>query len=153
MISEQKRYSAGYNQVWVYMEGRREADLQGVLYHPGLDAAWRFEGLVKLMQRCEQIYNALDYPSPAYRLRNIRAKRETEGKELGDLKEEAVEFDPQGQEKPTFIIRVQYRQNASWQGSVQWVERGMKRNFRSTLELIKLMDEAISDGEDDASWD
>ena len=64
-----------------------------------------------------------------------------------------MEFDPQGQEKPTFIIRVQYRQNASWQGSVQWVEKGMKRNFRSTLELIKLMDEAISDGEDDASWD
>ncbi len=153
MISEQKRYAAGYNQVWVYIEGHDGADMQGLLFHPGLEMAWRFNGLVKLMQRCEQIYNALDYPSPAYRLRNIRAKKESEGKELDDLKEESVGFVPQDKEKPTFIIRVQYRQNASWQGSVQWVEKGMKRNFRSTLELIKLMDEAIGNGEDDATWD
>lgn len=50
-------------------------------------------------------------------------------------------------EPNTFIIRVQYRQNASWQGSVQWVEGGKEQHFRSALELIKLMDEALEKAE------
>ncbi|MBC8532025.1 hypothetical protein H8696_09220 [Christensenellaceae bacterium NSJ-53] len=54
-------------------------------------------------------------------------------------------------EKPTFVVKVQYRQNASWQGSIRWVEGGVEKNFRSTLELIKLMDNAIS-GKEESSW-
>ena len=49
----------------------------------------------------------------------------------------------QPDEPKTFIIRVQHRQNASWQGSVQWVEGGKEQHFRSALELIKMMDEAL----------
>ena len=37
----------------------------------------------------------------------------------------------QPDEPNTFIIRVQHRQNASWQGSVQWVEGGKEQHFRS----------------------
>ena len=60
--------------------------------------------------------------------------------------------DLQMQEKPTFIVKVQYRQNASWQGSIRWLERDTEKNFRSTLELIRLMDSAVGN-EDDSTWD
>lgn len=43
----------------------------------------------------------------------------------------------------TFIVNVKYRQNATWQGTVTWVEEKKKASFRSLLELIKLMDSAI----------
>lgn len=46
-------------------------------------------------------------------------------------------------EKATFIVQVMFRQNATWQGKVKWVETGEETMFRSTLELLKLMDEAI----------
>lgn len=44
---------------------------------------------------------------------------------------------------PTFVVKVLYRQNASWQGIVKWVETGQEVKFRSALELIMLMNEAI----------
>jgi len=37
-------------------------------------------------------------------------------------------------------------QNSTWQGEVLWVEKNRKQNFRSALEMLKLMDEAITDG-------
>lgn len=49
----------------------------------------------------------------------------------------------------TFIIRVQHRQHSSWQGMVTWVEENRTVSFRSALELIKMIDGAVSDGDDD----
>ena len=44
----------------------------------------------------------------------------------------------------TFQVRVIFRQNASWQGSVSWLEEGREESFRSALELLLLMDSAVS---------
>ena len=38
----------------------------------------------------------------------------------------------------TFLLNILNHQNATWQGTVTWVDRRMQHNFRSTLELIKL---------------
>ena len=50
-------------------------------------------------------------------------------------------------EKGTFIIRVEQRQHSSWQGRVTWVEEEKTENFRSALELLKMIDGAL-DGMD-----
>jgi hypothetical protein len=39
-------------------------------------------------------------------------------------------------------VHIKFRQNASWQGSITWVEKEKTQNFRSALEMLKLMDEA-----------
>lgn len=44
--------------------------------------------------------------------------------------------------KATFIVQIQYRQNATWQGQIHWKEKDEDRLFRSELELIKLIDSA-----------
>ncbi|MEA5050131.1 MAG: hypothetical protein VB021_01510 [Oscillospiraceae bacterium] len=44
----------------------------------------------------------------------------------------------------TFAVLIRYRRNSTWQGTVRWVEQKKEVNFRSALELIKLMDEAVS---------
>ncbi len=44
----------------------------------------------------------------------------------------------------TFIIQVKGTENGTWQGTVDWVEEKEKIAFRSVLELIRLMDSAIS---------
>lgn len=43
----------------------------------------------------------------------------------------------------TFVVTVKDCQNGSWQGTIQWIESREERAFRSTLELIRLMDSAI----------
>jgi hypothetical protein len=42
----------------------------------------------------------------------------------------------------TFILKVLYRQNATWQGTIRWMEGRQTRPYRSVNELLKLMDEA-----------
>ena len=49
----------------------------------------------------------------------------------------------------TFIIKVMDQQNATWQGSVTWVDEQREQYFRSTLELLKLIDGAFEKRNDD----
>ena len=48
----------------------------------------------------------------------------------------------------SFLVKIRYRQNSSWQGTVQWIETGKTQNFKSCLELIRLMDMAVNSGDE-----
>ncbi|MBU3191196.1 hypothetical protein K9O30_18330 [Clostridium bowmanii] len=43
----------------------------------------------------------------------------------------------------SFLVRIKYRQNTSWQGMIQWLDGKQTRHFRSCLELIMLIKEAL----------
>jgi len=43
----------------------------------------------------------------------------------------------------TFVVKIMNQQKSTWQGSVTWVEEQKTKNFRSALELIKMIDEAM----------
>lgn len=43
----------------------------------------------------------------------------------------------------TFVVHVKCCENATWQGDVTWAEQNTKENFRSALELIRLIDGAL----------
>ena len=43
----------------------------------------------------------------------------------------------------TFIVRVQHRQNSSWQGRITWMEADKTIQFRSVWEMIKLIESAV----------
>ena len=43
----------------------------------------------------------------------------------------------------TFIIRVQHRQNSTWQGRITWADEDKTLNFRSIWEMIHLMESAL----------
>ncbi|MBQ1306809.1 MAG: hypothetical protein IIW22_01930 [Erysipelotrichaceae bacterium] len=56
----------------------------------------------------------------------------------------------------TFIVRVQHRQNSSWQGRLTWVEENKTVYFRSVWELMKLVNDALEhskQSENDPGWD
>lgn len=46
----------------------------------------------------------------------------------------------------TFIITIHYQQNGSWQGTIRWTNGRKEQYFRSELELITLIDEAVQAG-------
>ncbi len=48
--------------------------------------------------------------------------------------------------KGTFIIKVDHCQNETWQGRVIWADENKTDYFRSTLELIQMIDGAIKNG-------
>ena len=49
-----------------------------------------------------------------------------------------------GKNKGTFIIKVEESQRGTWQGKVVWAEAETTEHFRSALELLQLVDEAIN---------
>lgn len=47
--------------------------------------------------------------------------------------------------KKTFTIQITHTQNATWQGTIRYVEGSQVINFRSALEMIKLIDSVVSE--------
>lgn len=45
----------------------------------------------------------------------------------------------------TFIVDIKDNQHATWQGTVEWVQERRTENFRSMLELFKLIDSAMEE--------
>lgn len=45
--------------------------------------------------------------------------------------------------RETFVVQILNTQNATWQGTVTWTEGGRQECFRSTLELIQLVDSVL----------
>ena len=48
------------------------------------------------------------------------------------------------QSNDTFIIQIAYQQNDTWQGTLKWMNQGKEAHFRSTLELIHMIDSALN---------
>lgn len=56
-----------------------------------------------------------------------------------------------GAPKGSFLIQIHSDQNATWQGTVNWIEKKQNLPFRSTLELLKLIDGAIESESSDTN--
>ena len=53
--------------------------------------------------------------------------------------------------RQSIIINILQQQNATWQGTNTWVDENKTQNFRSALELIRLIDSTM-DGEKTLDW-
>lgn len=94
-----------------------------------------FYGLTQLLVGMEDMLNQMKFPQSF-----------TTARKFCDVELPAAEtLEEQGQSgaMATFAVRVLFRQNASWQGSVKWLEGDKEEQFRSVLELILLMDSAL----------
>jgi hypothetical protein len=43
-------------------------------------------------------------------------------------------------QQSAFVVKILSQENATWQGTVTWVETNETQPFRSVLELIKMID-------------
>jgi hypothetical protein len=93
-----------------------------------------FQSLIQLLMMIERGLNASKFPQAFEKLRTFGA-----GGGCTAVEDTARTHG----ENATFAIRILFRQNASWQGSVFWAEGEQEESFRSVLELIFLMDSAL----------
>lgn len=128
------------------------ARISGELYHGYSRDGIPFVGIEDAFLIMEDFFDRLRYPFPGTESRSFTKKKHihTEARMtrmLGD-----TELLKKHGDRGTFIIRVQHRQHSSWQGVVTWTEQQKTVPFRSALELLKLIDEALdaSGGPDNA---
>lgn len=120
--------------------------MQGELYHSYSREPFKYDDIVEMLQMMDVLYDTLQFPMSSTETRSFFMKRKkiTQKGMAKIMKDESL-LGKRG-EKGTFIIQVQYRQNSTWQGKIVWVEENRTQHFRSALELIKLMDGALSEG-------
>ena len=108
----------------------------GRFYNQYCPEGVRFKGLVELLEKMEDMLNRMQFPQSFVQVRSFTEAAVSEGRAPDKIA-------PQEGACATFEVRLLFRQNASWQGSISWLEGGMEANFRSVLELISLMNSAL----------
>ena len=117
-----------------------DKNLQGTFYNLYYGEEIAFGNLTRLLLLMEDMMDTMDCPQASVRSRqfgNVQKKAER-----ATLAQERLPK-PQQEVLATFKVKVLFRQGASWQGKLSWVEGKTEVAFRSALELVKLMDSAL----------
>lgn len=130
------------NLVMVCVDEEEKEEYKGRLYHQYREEPVGFDNVLQMIKRMEEFYDTLNYPQASTKARCFVEKRKHGRREVTKVTDREKIFRQKG-ELGTFVIRVQYRQNATWQGQVTWAEGQETRSFRSALELLKLIDNAL----------
>lgn len=113
---------------------------KGRYYHPQIEKGGRaFESLAQFLVGAETLFDSMNFPQSYTAKRSFTPIRKIEAG--GSSGEEELRG-----ACATFEIRVLFRQHASWQGSVIWVEGHSEECFRSVLELILLISSVLGMG-------
>ena len=133
------------NFVNVCVDAHVNGELAGRFYHKYDKEPVKFEHFMDMVKQMEQMYDAIDYPQATSHKRSFikDVKSRTEKKSIPPVVWEGREFSEERGSKATFYVLVRGRGNATWQGEVVWVERGISKKFRSVMELMILMDNAL----------
>ena len=126
-----------YRTTMVCIDSYKNRVLAGRLYNPFCPEGKRFESLIEYLLVMESLLDQMKFPQP---FNDRRTFSDAMAFSVG--KAEYLSFD--SGHYATFRVRILFRQNASWQGSVYWVEGNTEETFRSVLELALLMDSALS---------
>ncbi len=125
-----------YRTTQVCVDDRQDGRFSGRLYNPYWEGGVPFSSVMEFLTRMEELLDQMQFPQ------SFTAKRAFAGPPGQGPVSQPLDM-RQGREA-TFYLKVLFRQNASWQGTVKWVEAGQEESFRSVLELLLLMDSAAS---------
>ena len=124
-----------YRTMLVCIDGYQSDEFRGRIFNPYISGAEPFSSLMQMLLKTDALLDEMHFPQSYAIKREFSPvwREPVGGQELGSQRGELA----------TFAVRVLFRQNASWQGSVTWLENGQEMSFRSALELLFLMHSAL----------
>ena len=127
--------SDGVRRFTVCIDRYENEELSGCFYHPQLKQARRFQSTTRFLLEMEQVLNEVKFPDSFTALRTFAPAEDSAPGPMAHPP-------PEGR-IATFTVRILFRQHASWQGSITWLEGRREQSFRSVLELLLLIHGAI----------
>ena len=130
-------------------------DYRGTIWNQYQDQPEPFDSTLDLLKKMERVFNILNFPQNATVPRSFGGSLSGGQNEVpdpitgrsADMKDIVSRRGDQG----TFIVQVKYRQNSTWQGEVIRAEKNKRIYFRSALELLRIMDSALTTENDKES--
>ena len=151
-------YIGAPNGVVLCIDALRSGGPAGRLFHSYRTDAIPFDGADRMVFCMEELYEALNFPHAGTNERSFTPLKKavlhyTERDRI--MKDETL-LSKHG-DLGTFIVRVQHRQNSSWQGRITWMEQDKTISFRSVWEMVKLIENAVDavspdEEEETPSW-
>ena len=117
----------------------------GRMYHKYQKGFSEFSGIEQLIRMIDRLCDRSGYPQSTTQNRTFRDQNQITSREEALQVTDIDHVLDQKGSLATFIVHVKYRQHSTWQGEVVWAEKNEKRTFRSALELLKLIDNALED--------
>ena len=116
----------------------------GRIYYPENEKPVHFNEIGRLFIEIDRILDEIHFPESSTSGRSFKVpiQNRLKSKEKASMKKMKIQ---QKGGKGTFVVQVQFRQHATWQGKVLWAEKNETVNFRSALELLKLIDSALDE--------
>ncbi len=112
--------------------------LTGRIFNPFLNAEVFFHSTMEFIREMDALLQELQFPQSFFENREFCPVPQP-------LSRAAVPTAAANQKGhlATFSLRIMFRQNSSWQGSLTWMEEKQEESFRSALELLLLIDSAV----------
>ena len=126
-----RAYSRENSTATVCVDACRDGVLSGRFYSRLASEGRTFRCLTEFLQEMEQILDSADAPRSHSVSRNFG-----DGRLLPTAQ---TPMNMRTGEQATFLVRILFRQNATWQGSITWLEGKREQSFRSVLELIQMI--------------
>lgn len=128
----------------VCVDEYKNGGIKGRVYSSIKDEPQEFSGVIKMLKVIENIFAEADSPHATTRCRSF-GKLEPQTRRMNTPAPRNVNLAASGFRgaEATFSLRIIYRQNATWQGNLMWIEKGKEESFRSVLELLMLLDSAL----------
>lgn len=117
-----------------------DQNIRGYLSNPLYGKRLYFNNLTQLLFSMDRMLDELAFPQNEMQRRTFSGRSDS-SPELAAPRETPVE------PIASFKIKVLFRQNASWQGSIYWTDKESESQFRSVFELITLIDSALNDAQ------
>lgn len=136
------------NLISICINQKNGVDYEGEIWEEYDTEPMHFISMLEAVRYIENFLDELNYPQRAMIPRSF-TRTSAGGMQTGGHRERVKRMDnleAKNGEEGTFIVQIKYRQNATWQGQVVWAEQNRKEYFRSALELLRLIDGAMSNG-------
>ena len=119
----------------VCVDSYEDGVLRGQFYNPYHDRWVSFKSTTQFLVAMEQALDDMKFPRSFTETRNFAPSVPPPEPQDGNRPDEG--------KLATFAVRILFRQNTSWQGSVAWLEGRREERFRSALELMSIIDQAL----------
>ena len=145
-MSKTQCYIGAPNGIVLCVQRKNQASQtgSGVFWHSYSTEPTEYTNSYELVLKMERFFDEIRFPFPTTTMRTFGEEHAAVRRSQEKKKVMADEMLLQKHgDLGTFIIRVQHRQNSSWQGRITWVEEDRTVNFRSIWEMIKLVESAL----------
>lgn len=130
------------------IDENNNGNISGNLYCGVTPDGVAFNGFEELIFIMENIMDRIKFPQSTMQKRSFDMDDCPECLPLNEIQEAQKSMrrynaDDKLGKLATLIIKIQFRQNASWQGLIEWVDRGETFEFESELELIRIFTQVV----------